>query len=144
MRDGFKEYCPIINENIRPDDDRTNKALEGMSQLLPSLPGHRIIVTAINEDGILGAIGAAKTLGREADLFYAGQGADQSIWKDIACNPQYISSVAYFPERYGMTVVPAMIDLLNGKEVATPLFTQHIAITKDNIREVYPDTPACD
>ena len=30
MRDGFKEYCPIINENIRPDDDRTDKALAGM------------------------------------------------------------------------------------------------------------------
>jgi ribose transport system substrate-binding protein len=143
MRDGFKEYCPIINETIRPDDDRTDKALAGMTQLLPSLPGHRIVVTAINEDGVLGAIGAAATLGRTGDLFYAGQGADQSIWKEVACNPQYISTVAYFPEEYGKTVVPAMIDLLDGKEVSPTLFVKHIAINKDNIREIYPATPAC-
>ena len=71
---------------------------------LPLPTPERIVVTAINEDGILGAMGAAATLGREDDLIYAGQGADQSIWKDIACNPQYIASVAYFPERYGETV----------------------------------------
>ena len=58
-----------------------------MTDLLPTLPGHRIVVTAINEDGILGAIGAAATLGRSADLFYAGQGADQSIWKDVPATP---------------------------------------------------------
>src|SRR5688572_19076559 len=126
MRDGFQEHCPIINEVIRPDDDRTDKALAGMSQLLPSLPGERIVVTAINEDGILGAMGAAATLGREDDLVYAGQGVDQSIWKDIACNPQYIASAAYFPERYGMTVIPAMIDLLDGKEVSPQLFVDHV------------------
>jgi ribose transport system substrate-binding protein len=98
---------------------------------------------AINEDGILGAIGAARTLGREADLFYAGQGADPSIWPEIACNPQYIGTVAYFPERYGRTVVPAMIDLLDGKEVATPLYTAHEVVTAENIRDVYPETAEC-
>jgi ribose transport system substrate-binding protein len=144
MRAGFEESCPIINENIRPDDDRTNKALDGMSQLLPTLPGERIVVTAINEDGILGAMGAAATLGRQDDLVYAGQGADPSIWKDIACNPQYISSSAYFPERYGQSVVPAMIDLLDGKEVPRTMYVDHVTVTKDNIRELYPETPPCD
>lgn len=143
MRDGFQEYCPIINETIRPDDDRTNKALEGMTNLLPSLPGERIVVTAINEDGILGAMGAAATLGRSDDLFYAGQGADPSIWKDVACNPQYISTVGYFPEQYGKTVVPAMIDLLDGKELPPALYVKHVMINKDNIREIYPETPPC-
>ena len=37
-----------------------------------------------------------------------------------------------------------MIDLLNGEEVPPQLFVQHVAITKDNIREIYPETPACD
>ena len=52
----------------------------------------------------------------QADLYYAGQGTDQSIWKDVACNPNYIASVAYFPESYGKTLIPAMIDILDGKE----------------------------
>ena len=146
FRDGFQEACPLdpAKEIILDGADRTDPALEQVSSLLPSLPGNRIVVVAINEDGILGAIGAARTLGREADLFYAGQGADPSIWKDIACNPQYIATVAYYPERYGRTVIPAMIDILNGKEPYKQLFTAHEVINASNIREVYPDTPACD
>ena len=59
-----------------------------MTKLLPRCRATGSSSSRINEDGILGAIGAANTLGRETDLYYAGQGADQSIWKDIACNPQ--------------------------------------------------------
>jgi ribose transport system substrate-binding protein len=143
FRDGFQEFCPLVNETVLADADRTDKALPQMTDLLPSLPGNRIVVVAINEDGILGAIGAARTLGREADLFYAGQGADPSIWPEIACNPQYIGTVAYFPERYGRTVVPAMIDLLDGKEVGTPLYTAHEVVTAENIRQIYPETAEC-
>jgi ribose transport system substrate-binding protein len=143
FRTGFQEHCPLINETILADADRTDKALEDVSDLLPSLPGERILVVAINEDGILGAIGAAATQGRESDLYYAGQGADPSIWPTIACDPQYIATVAYFPERYGRTVIPAMIDILNGVEVQGPLFTEHEVITSENIRDIYPDIAPC-
>jgi ribose transport system substrate-binding protein len=145
-RDGFTEFCELdpAKEIILDGTDRTDPALEQVSNLLPSLPGNRIIVVAINEDGILGALGAARTLGREADVIYSGQGTDPSIWKDVACNPQYIGSVAYFPERYGRTVIPAMIDILDGEEVPTQLFTVHEVVTAENIRDIYPDTPACD
>ena len=44
-----------------------------------------------------------------------------------------------------MTVIPAMIDLLDGKEVsAQAVRRSRRPSTKDNIRELYPDTPACD
>lgn len=145
-RDGFTEHCELDPEKeiILDGADRTDPALEQVSNLLPSLPGSRNIVVAINEDGILGALGAARTLGRDSDLIYSGQGTDPSIWKDVACNPQYIGSVAYFPERYGRTVIPAMIDILDGNEVSRNLFTAHEVITAENIRDIYPDTPACD
>jgi ribose transport system substrate-binding protein len=143
FRAGFTEHCPLVNEIILADADRTDKALDDVSDLLPSLPGDRIVVVAINEDGILGAMGAAATQGRQSDLFYAGQGADPSIWPTIACDPQYIATTAYFPERYGRTVIPAMIDILNGVEVEGPLFTAHEIVTSENIRDLYPDTPAC-
>ena len=98
-RDGFQEFCPITADKERVLDgaDRTDPALEQMTNLLGALPGDKIVVVAINEDGILGAIGAANTLGRQTDLYYSGQGTDPSIWKDVACNPNYIASTAYFP-----------------------------------------------
>lgn len=144
-RDGFKESCPIPadKEHILDGADRTDPALEQMTNLLGALPGKRIVVVAINEDGILGAIGAANTLGRQTDLWYGGQGTDPSIWKDIACNPNYIASVAYFPERYGTLLIPNMVKALQGETIPENIFTEHIVVNKDNIREVYPETPAC-
>ena len=144
-RDGFKEFCPIPKdkEHILDGADRTDPALEQMTNLLGALPGKKIVVVAINEDGILGAIGAANTLGRQKDLWYGGQGTDPSIWKDIACNPNYIASVAYFPERYGTLLIPNMVKALQGETIPKNIFTEHIVVNKDNIRDVYPETPAC-
>ncbi len=144
-RDGFRESCPIPpgKEKVLDGADRTDPALQQVSDLLPALPGNHIVVVAINEDGILGALGAARTLGREKDLFYAGQGTDPSIWKSIACDPQYIASTAYFPERYGTLLIPAMVAALKGETIPKEIFTQHQVITSENIREVYPDTPPC-
>ena len=145
MRDGFKESCPIPadKERILDGADRTDPALTQVTDLLGALPGDRIVVVAINEDGILGAIGAANTLGRSKDLYYAGQGADPSAWKEIACNPNYIATVAYFPERYGTLLIPNMVKALQGETIPKEIFTEHQVINKDNIREVYPETPAC-
>jgi ribose transport system substrate-binding protein len=144
-RDGFKEFCeiPADKERVLDGADRTDPALEQMTNLLGALPGDKIVVVAINEDGILGAIGAANTLGRQTDLYYSGQGTDPSIWKDIACNPNYIASTAYFPERYGTLLIPNMVKALQGETIEENIFTEHEIITKDNIRTVYPETPAC-
>jgi ribose transport system substrate-binding protein len=142
-REGFQEFCPIVNERVLDGADRTDPALEMMTSLLGALPGERIVVVAINEDGILGAIGAARALGREDDLFYSGQGTDPSIWREVACNPNYIASVAYFPERYGDLLIPNMVKALQGETIPTEIFTQHQVITRENIRQIYPDTPEC-
>ena len=145
FREGFKENCPIPadKEHVLDGADRTDPALTQMTDLLGALPGNRIVVVAINEDGILGAIGAANTLGREKDLYYAGQGADPSAWKEIACNPNYIATVAYYPERYGSLLIPNMVKKLSGEDIPENIYTQHEIINKDNIRTIYPETPAC-
>jgi len=145
FREGFKENCPIPadKEHILDGADRTDPALSQMTDLLGALPGNRIVVVAINEDGILGAIGAANTLGRQKDLYYAGQGADPSAWKDIACNPNYVATVAYYPERYGSLLIPNMVKKLQGEDIPENIFTKHEIINKDNIRTIYPETPAC-
>ena len=142
-RDGFQKYCPLVNERVLDGADRTDPALQQVSDLLTALPGERIMVVGITEDAALGALAAAKRLGRESDLFVSGQGTDSVAWKDIACNPQYIASTAFFPERYGQSVVPAMVSLLSGEAAPETINTEHELITKDNLRTVYPETPAC-
>ena len=139
-REGFSEHCPIVNERVMDGADRTDPALEQLTDLLPALPGERIAVVAINEDGIIGAIAAARTLGRETDLYYSGQGTDPSIWCDVKNNPNYIASVAYFPERYGTILLPAIINAIEGNSIAGQLFTPHQQITSANIDDYYEVT----
>lgn len=139
-REGFQEFCPIVNERVQDGADRTDPALEQMTNLLTALPGDRIVVVAINEDGILGAIGAGNTLGRQDDMYYSGQGTDPSIWCEIKNNDNYVASVAYFPENYGKILIPSILNAVAGQSVAGQLFTDHQVITRDNIDDVYTVT----
>jgi ribose transport system substrate-binding protein len=66
-RKGFQSVCPgeLKNERVL-DADRTDTARTKMTDTLTALPGQsKIVVVAINDDGILGAIAAAKTAGRD-------------------------------------------------------------------------------
>lgn len=136
-REGFEEHCEILNETVLDGADRTDPAQEQVTNLLTSLPGERIAVVAINEDGIIGAIAAANTLGRSGDLYYSGQGTDPSIWCEIANNPNYVASTAYFPERYGELLIPNIIAAVNGEEIPAEIYVEHEVINSENIGDVY-------
>lgn len=56
--------------------------------------------------------------------------------------PGFVATAAYFPERYAELIIPAAIRLANGEEVPPQLLVPHVAITPQNIREVYPEV-AC-
>jgi ribose transport system substrate-binding protein len=145
--EGFASICGEVPEDKLQRLDiggTTDLALAAVTNLLPTIPpGGRLIVLSLNDDMGLGALAAARTAGREGELFIGAQGADPSGWPEIACNPQWIADAAYFPERYGRTAVPAMIDVLQGEEVPELLFTPHVPVTADNIFELYPEAPAC-
>ncbi len=147
MISGFEQACGTIDQaKFRSLDvgGTTDLAVTKFGDQLSALaPGGIIVVLSLNDDMSLGAFAAARTAGREAELRLAGQGADPTSWKEIACNPQWLADTAYFPERYGEILIPAVVKLLNGETVEKNLFTEHDVVTKDNVRTLYPDTPAC-
>ena len=55
----------------------------------------------------------------------------------------WIAATASFPERYGHVHIPAMIDLLDGKDVPRDLLMPHVAVTAENMAELYADMPDC-
>jgi ribose transport system substrate-binding protein len=141
-RDGFTKYCEIKNEKIL-DADRTDPARTKFADVLTSLPGaKKIVVVAINDDGLIGALAAARTAGREGDIYLAGQGADPTSHCEILNNPNWIADAAYFPERYGEIAVPYLIKAAKGETIPEQLLVPHIAITKDNVAENYPESTA--
>jgi ribose transport system substrate-binding protein len=144
---GFEEACGTIDPDKFKSIDvggTTDLALEKFGNQLSAIePGGIIAILSLNDDMSLGAFAAARTAGRDSELRLAGQGADPTSWKEIACNPNWLGDTAYFPERYGTILIPAVVGLLNGETIAENLFTKHELVTKDNIRTLYPDTPAC-
>jgi ribose transport system substrate-binding protein len=147
MISGFEQACGTIDPDKFKSLDvggTTDLAVTKFGDQLSAIkPGGKIVVLSLNDDMSLGAFAAARTAGREAELRLAGQGADPTAWKDIACNPQWLADTAYFPEHYGEILIPAVVKLLNGETIEPNLFTEHQAVTKDNVRTLYPDTPAC-
>lgn len=138
-RKGFQSQCPgeLKNEKIL-DADRTDAARTKMTDTLTALPGQKkIVVVAINDDGILGAIAAAKTAGRSEDIFVSGQGADPSALCGIKTNPNWIADAGYFPERYGEIGIPYLIKAAKGEDIPKDLLVPHELVTKDNVAKLY-------
>lgn len=136
---GFESVCGKVKNRRRLDGaDRIDPARTKFADALTALPGmKRIIVGGLNDDGIEGALAAARTAGRVNDLYVTGQGADPSAWCEMKKNPQWIADAAYFPERYGEIGVPYLIKLIKGEKVPTDLLVPHTVITGKNIDRFY-------
>lgn len=144
---GFEEACGTIDPAKFKSIDvggTTDLALEKFGNQLSAIaPGGIIAVLSLNDDMALGAFAAARTQGREGELRLAAQGADPTSWKEIACNPGWLADTAYFPDRYGTILIPAVVKLLDGETLPENLFVEHDVVTKDNVRTLFPETPAC-
>ena len=55
----------------------------------------------------------------------------------------YIASVAQFPERFGEQLVPLLMASMEGREVPAIVDAPLELVTAHNVRELFPDTPAC-
>lgn len=138
-RKGFQSVCPgeLKNEKVL-DADRTDTARTKMTDTLTTLPGQKkIVVVALNDDGVLGALAAAKTAGRESDIYVSGQGADPSSWCGIKTNPNWVADTGYFPERYGEIGIPYLIRAVKGERIPQELLVPHTLVTADNVDEIY-------
>jgi ribose transport system substrate-binding protein len=142
---GFSAVCPgtppyQLRPGFRPVDTES-AAKSAMTEVLgdEALAGkQRIVVVAVNGDAALGALEAAKEVGREADVWVSGQGAEKRFLDVIRTNEHYLGDAAYFPERFGATIVPALLDLIAGKPVPELLLIEPAWIDASNISEYYP------
>jgi ribose transport system substrate-binding protein len=144
-REGFERHCSIPQRaDVTLDGaDRVATARARFARTLRQRKGARIVVVGLNEDAVQGAMAAAAADGRADDVFYSGQGADPSVREDIACDPQYVASVAHFPERYGELAVPALQQAMAGQEVPAIIDGPMELVSATDIRNHYPEIPAC-
>ncbi len=53
-------------------------------------------------------------------------------------NSIFKATISYFPERYGQYLVPAIVDMLEGKTVPESVIPAVSPVTRENVNELYP------
>lgn len=141
---GFKAAVEGFADDhiIKIDTKNTlEESFTQMNNVIGRIPdGAPIMVTAINDQAATGMLRAVKQAGREADLIVVGMGADEI--QTMVDEPAFVSSVGYFPERYGNYLIPLALMQLAGKEVPDTVLVNHVMVTKDNVCKFY-DKFAC-
>jgi ribose transport system substrate-binding protein len=140
---GVKKECPNAKiVKVAPTSYTTDATIAPFTNLLTRLPGqHHILVLGANDDVAIGAIKAAQSAGRLGDLYVVAQGGDPSSWPYLCGKTPFknwVGEVGYFPQRYGDYVVPALINLIQGKKLPKILYLKPHVITNANIKSYYP------
>lgn len=143
--DGYRETHPEFSEdNVFSYDtmpDPTTVTRQFVTDFLTAHPDQKHIVIASNNDeGGLGALSAVETQGRESDVLIVSHGADTPFREKIRAGKGdlWIGSVAYRPEKYGDYLIPALLDILEGRSAPMEILMEHVVVTKDNIDLHYP------
>lgn len=117
------------------------KSKQVVDDLLTKIPKEsRIGFICVQDMAALGAIAALETAGREENGIVASQNCGpEAINELVRPGTRLLGSTGYFPERYGEYIVPAMVDLIEGKEVPDEIYMDHVFVTPDNLFEYYPE-----
>lgn len=141
LQEGLANKVPD-DKVFRLDSKNTQEeAFKVTSDILPSIPDAKHIVAVTINDGTgLGTVAAAEAAGRGDQIIVVGQNADPSGQEEmIKENSRYLGATAYFPEKYGFKIIPAMLDLLECRPVPPSVYVDHVFISKDNVCDYYPE-----
>lgn len=139
-RKGFESVCGKIHDlHILDTGGAGGQIAESkMTDTLTALPGaHKIILVGINEDSITGALAAAKAQSRASDLYFSVQNFNPQLCS-LYSLPNWVGSVAYFPEKYAQILIPNIIRAMKGQTIPKQLLVPHVWITKDTAKHYYP------
>lgn len=139
---GIKSACPNVKVTKVTTNATTSGSIQPFTDTLSRFPGkHHLLVTATNDDQSIGAIKAAQSAGRLGDIYVGGQGADPTSWPYMCGKTPFknwVDDTAYFPEKYGDTVVPLLLSLIDGQKEPKVVNVNHRVVTPQNIRSIYP------
>jgi len=139
---GIRQVLPALPKGALIEQDglgTVDKSQSVMGNLLPRIPaGNHIIVSAINDPSLLGALRAVQVGGRVNDAVFAGQNCDATAVQQIRSTPQWIGDTAYFPEFYGYYIMQLAKKILGGQKVTSYVFIPSLFVDKAHLSTYYP------
>lgn len=114
--------------------------LELVRKHLRTSRSQRILVASLNDAGALGALRAFDEAGRLDHCAVMSHNACIIARAELRKpGTRLIGSVAYFPEKYGDTIIRMALDILAKKPRPSAIFVRHTLITSSNVDRYYPN-----
>ncbi|HMD89826.1 MAG TPA: substrate-binding domain-containing protein [Anaerolineaceae bacterium] len=134
--DGFQTVVGVVpaeNRLVLNSHNTLEVSQAQMQASLRRLPNeHRLVVMCFNDDVALGALEAARSLGREQDLVIVGQGAERLVRLEMSrLGSRIIGSTAYLPEKYGEKLIALALKILRGESTPPAVYMEHTFITAE-------------
>jgi ribose transport system substrate-binding protein len=143
MAAGIAEVLPALRRDAFVSLDAKGEfahALDAVRRRLRCIPRRRTLIGGINDPSVLGALRAFDEAGRAADCAAIGHGAIKEARLEMRRpHTRLIGSVAFFPERYGATVLRLAVDILMKRHVAPAVYAEHRLVTPANLHCIYPE-----
>jgi ribose transport system substrate-binding protein len=140
---GIQEVLEGISESqVMHVDGRGQfgPSLEATRKYLRFRSARRILISAVNDASVLGALRAFEEAGRLSDCVAVGQGGSFEARVELRRpNTRMLGTVALFPEKYGQGVLRLALDILNHRPVPPAVFVKHCLITSQNVNQYYPN-----
>lgn len=94
------------------------------------MPYEHIAIIGINDDTALGALDAARLLGREEHVAIAGHGADEQARMEMRRpGSAFVASADFHFEQYGPRLIDLALRILNREHLPQMHYIQHSCIT---------------
>jgi ribose transport system substrate-binding protein len=116
------------------------RSLEAVRRHLRATRARHVLVGAVNDPSALGALRAFQEAGRAESCALMGQNASPEGRAELRRpGTRLTGSVAYFPERYGASIVALALDILHRRSVPPAVFAKHQLVTPETVNHVYPN-----
>lgn len=139
---GIRKVVPGIPKSALFEHDGQGSitvSQQVVADILPRIPrDNHILISAINDPDLLGALRAVQLAGREDSAIFAGQNASAEALREIRTDPHWIGDTAYFPEFYGNFIMQLATKMLAHQTIAPYVFIPTLFIDKSNIEKFYP------
>jgi ribose transport system substrate-binding protein len=128
------ENCPVT---YLDGDGRFEPSWKAVRKHLQRSTAKRTLVGGINDASALGALRAYEEVGRVEGCAVMGQNASPEGRDELRRSSRFIGSVAYFPEKYGESLLKLAEDILTFKATAPAVFVTHQLLTQKNVDHFY-------
>lgn len=135
---GFAASCPE-SEPLQIDVTGQEQAYVALETALATVdPETAVLIGAVDDSLALGALAAVPD-SRAEQVEVAAVGADLRARCALREDPRWVGDAAFFAERYGEVVVPALLDAVAGRQIPTELTIGSQFVDVDTIDTYYPE-----